>query len=79
MILTKIIKNNKILIRRKFMDIKHIINKKANRKALTRKEICFFVDGYTNGTITDRHLQKRMITYPFFLLCLILSKNKYIM
>lgn len=35
------------------MDIKNIIEKKSNGKELTKQEINFFVDGYTNGTIAD--------------------------
>ncbi|MBQ7884611.1 MAG: thymidine phosphorylase [Clostridia bacterium] len=35
------------------MDIKKIIEKKSNNKPLTKEEIEFFVNGYTNGQITD--------------------------
>ena len=38
--------------------IEKLIKKKQKNKKLSKKEICYFVDGYTNGSISDEEMTK---------------------
>lgn len=48
------------------MDIKKIIDKKSKNKELTTAEIQFFVDGYTNGEITDYQASALLMAIKIF-------------
>ncbi|MBE7082169.1 MAG: thymidine phosphorylase [Clostridiales bacterium] len=48
------------------MDIKNIIDKKSKNKELTKDEIEFFVDGYTNGAITDYQASALLMAIKIF-------------
>ncbi len=48
------------------MDIKIIIEKKSKGKELTKQEISFFVEGYTNGTIADYQASALLMAIKIF-------------